>query len=62
LNVLSSKWREGNISCGERGFVFVSTRKENWIPSKLMKISLKRGIPAEDPDCRHEGNQDQQNR
>lgn len=50
---------EGNLLHWGRGFVFVSTGEEKLrIPSKLIKITFDRGRHPEDPDCRHERNQE----
>ena len=54
-NVFTSKWREGNVLCWGRGFVYVSTGKEKqWIPSKMIKIRYDRGRPLEGLSYRQE--------
>jgi hypothetical protein len=48
-DVFTSKWREGNVLCSGRVFVYVSTGEEKlWILSKLIKIRYDKGRPSED--------------
>lgn len=52
-NALTSGWKEENMLCSWRGFVFVSTGEEKLcIPSKLIKIRFR---PPENLGYRYEG-------
>ena len=62
-DVFTSKWREGNVLCWGRGFVYVSTEKQKqWIPSKMIKIRDDRGRPLEDLSYRQEKGNKNNNR
>ena len=42
-DVLISEWKQGYIFNWQRGFAFISIRKEKlWIPSRLIKIRLEK--------------------
>ena len=42
-DVLNSHWKPGDVLCWGRGFALISTGEEKlWIPSKLIKIALKK--------------------
>jgi hypothetical protein len=46
-----------NMSCGERGSLFVSTEKEKglWIPCKIVRIRFYRGKSPIDLGCSKKG-------